>query len=152
MQEVQMRRLALAALAALCATGAALAGTAPAFAGDSGCTGTIRITSLSWSPPQVRRGQGSALTLVARNCTGRPLPGTLAYTARWLTATPGWPQGCPIYDPTPPMPVTITAPTYTATQRFGTILNCAATGFQLTAILSAGGTSVAASADLLITS
>ena len=149
-----MRKLvlaALAALAALFATGAAVAATAPAQAGDSTtCAGTISISSLAWNPPQVRRGQGSALTLVVRNCTGQPLSGTLAHSLRWITPT--YEQGCgPVYDPPPPMPVTITAPTWTNTMRFSTLPTCNATGLRVSVAVSAGSTSVGASAVLVIT-
>ncbi|MFG2040948.1 hypothetical protein [Dactylosporangium sp. NPDC048998] len=147
-----MRKLAVAALAALCTTGAALAVTTPAHAADPACTSTIRIASMTWSPPQVTAGQGSTLTLVAQNCTSTSQQVSLFTYGRFLGAGQGIPPGCPVIDPLPPRQITIAAgATYKATSGYGTLATCTATRLQVTAQLSIGGTTVASgSADLAI--
>ncbi|MFJ8580918.1 cellulose binding domain-containing protein [Micromonospora sp. NPDC093277] len=151
-----MRKLT-AALAALCTTGAALAvlaATAPAHAADPACTGTIRIASMTWSPPQITPGQGSTLTLVAQNCTDTLQQVSLFSYGRFLGADPGSiPPGCPVLDPLPPRQITIAAgATYAATSGYSTFATCTATRLQVTARFSTGDTTVASgSADLAIT-
>ncbi|MEV8515803.1 cellulose-binding domain-containing protein [Dactylosporangium sp. NPDC051484] len=147
-----MRKLAAAALAALCTAGAALAATAPAHAADPACTGTIRIASMTWSPAQIMPGQGSTLTLVAQNCTGTAQQVSLFSYGRFLGAGSDIPPGCPVIDPLAPRQITIAAgETYTATSGYGTFATCTATRLQVTAQFSIDGTPVASrSADLAI--
>lgn len=145
-----MRRFLTAALATLCAGGAALAATAaPAGAATAApattaCAGTIQIASMTWNPAQVQPGQGSTLTVVAQNCTAQPQQASLMFVARFLGSADGIPPGCPVIDPLPPATVTIAAgATYTATQGYSTFAGCTADRLEVTATFSSGGTVLA---------
>ncbi|MFG1903160.1 cellulose binding domain-containing protein [Micromonospora carbonacea] len=151
-QEVSLRKLA-AVLAALLTTGAALTAPAPAQAADPACTGTVRITSMTWSPPQIMPGQGSTLTVVAQNCTDTPQQASFFSYQQFLGSGPGVPPGCPIVEPLPARPVTIEAGgTFTATSRYNTYAGCTATRLLVTAQFTLGSTLLdAGSANLEIT-
>jgi cellulase/cellobiase CelA1 len=147
-----LRKLA-AVLAALFATAAALTAPAPAHAADPACTGTVQITSMTWSPPQVTPGQRSTLTIVAQNCTDTPQKVSFFSYQQFLGSGPGVPPGCPIVEPLPASPVTIEdGGTFTVTSEYNTYGGCAATRLLVTAQFTLGSTLLdARSANLEIT-
>jgi hypothetical protein len=145
-----MRRLIALALAALCGLASALA--APGGVQAAPCSAAVQITSLTFNPPQASPGQGSAATVVVRNCAAQQQTFSAMTTARFLGATSGIPAGCPVLDPLPPSQVTLPAGgTWSGTTGYTVFSGCTATVLRVTVRLSdQTGTLDTATADLPI--
>jgi hypothetical protein len=127
------RFVTAAAVAALCAAGTLLVAT-PAQAAGAPCVGTIQITSLTLNPTPATPGQTVTATVVAQNCTSQPQQASVMYVARYVSASGGFPAGCPVIDPLPPQQVSFAAGgAYTGALGYHTLSGCTATALQVTA-------------------
>ena len=132
-----MRKLLTAAAAALCVASSIMVTATAAHAAPAACTGTIQITSLTFSPAQAAPGQTATATVVAQNCTAQPQQASVLFIARYVGASPGIPAGCPAIDPLPPQQATF-APGGTFTTSLGYLIftGCTATSLEVTARIS----------------
>lgn len=91
----------LACLAASPAVGtAAGAAQARATAGAVCSTSqTIEITSLAFNPPAVAPGGTSQAIASLQNCTPLQQQASAEWLGRWVSASGGFPSGCPAIDP-----------------------------------------------------
>lgn len=132
-----MRKLLTAAAALLVAGSIAVTGPAAHAAtvtSASTCTGTVQISSLTFSPAQASPGQTATVTVVAQNCTTQPQQVSFMFTARFVGASTGIPAGCPAIDPLPPQQATIPAGgTFTNALSYPVFSGCTATALQVTA-------------------
>jgi hypothetical protein len=146
--------LALACAASPLATaGIASAAAAPAHSAPAGCTGTIQIRQLAFSPATVAAGQSSAAGLIARNCTGVAQKVSETWFGSFAGAAPGIPPGCAAIDP---LPEQASFPAYgqlTNSVSYTVFATCQATSLTVTVeITSSTGTLLAEqSATLAIT-
>jgi plastocyanin len=126
---------------------ASAAGAAPAA-----CTGTVQITSMTFSPPSVTAGQGSTATLTTQNCTGQTVATTETWFAQLLNFGPV-PGTCIAFDPIPFGRTYQPNQAATRTVGFGTFPACTASLLRATVRItnSADGTLLATqTADLQI--
>jgi cellulase/cellobiase CelA1 len=146
-----LRGLTLAAVITVVLPLAAIVAPAGADAATAGCTGsTVAIQQFSFSPSSVQVGQDANLSLVLQNCTSQTVQGSVTVLPEYTWAGQGIPPGCPFLDP---VGFSFTmAPGGTYTNGLGGMgdpfPSCQATGIHATA--SVAGTTVTATADLVI--
>ncbi len=144
-----MRRIVAvaASLAVAVAAGVLVLGTLTATA--AACAGTVQINSLAFNPPVISAGQSSTATLVAQNCTSQPIQAFVTWAARYTGPGTGIPPGCPVIDP---LQLNLALPAGgqgTSSMGYQTFASCTATGFQATATISAGGSTLASQSATL---
>ncbi len=137
-------------LAAFLAPGAAIAGTAPPT-----CAGVITLGESGFNPPSVPVGQASTLTVVAQNCTGQTVQGTVYWYGTYTAPGGQLAQGCPVLDPVGEAYKIAPQGSYTLrTAESDSFPGCQATGLHMTVDFTASGVSglaAQATADLIIT-
>jgi hypothetical protein len=144
-----MRRLVGVLLAAAALTSvvigsdAATASTTVA-ADPAACTGTVQVTSFTFTPSTISPGGQSTATLMLQNCTSSAVSvSTIWFGTFTAPGVTGQPAGCPVIDPLPATPMTIAANgTLSATQVYRVFAQCTATELDAKVNLSAGGASV----------
>jgi hypothetical protein len=132
-----------AGAAVLVAGGPAVAGTMSA-ARPATCSGVLRVDSFVFVPAQVARGQSSAATLTATNCTAVSQTVSETWYGRFSsTTTPGIPPGCPVYDPLPLQATFAPHAQITRATSYLTFTGCAADRLTITVSISQGGVQLA---------
>jgi hypothetical protein len=121
---------------------AATAGTTPA-ANPAACTGTVQVTSFTFSPSSVSPGGRSTATLTVQNCTSAAVSVSGTWFGRFTApGVTGIPSGCPAIDPLVQSSTIAANGTATQTMVFTTFAQCTATELDAMVNLSAGGTTV----------
>jgi Cellulose binding domain len=149
---VTVRRLLIAALAALCAVGLAVVGGGTAHAAVNGCTGTFQVGLITFDRPSVTPGQSFTATAPIQNCTDQ----TQTLNGYWLaqsTPPPGAPSTfCAGNDPFPISQVSV-APggTYTAKVTYDISSTCTAPVIRVSAVVN-GSPNVTQSATIPVSS
>lgn len=121
------------------AGGPASAATAAGSAGAAVCStsGVVVVDGFVFNPATVARGQSSAATLAAHNCTGTSQTVSETWYGRFVSATgTGIPAGCPVLDP---FLRSVTFGPYAAVTTstvYSTFAGCTATGLQITVRLT----------------
>jgi hypothetical protein len=121
--------------------------TAPLTIVQSSCTGTVQVTSFTFSPSTVTAGTNSTATLVLQNCTSTALSVQGIWAAHFSEpGVNGVPPGCVAIDPLAQqsnLPANGTATQTLTFSTFGaTIATCAATGLDASVNLTSGGTAL----------
>ncbi len=139
--------VALCVTAGLVGLGAVSAEAATSPAHRTGCTGTVRITSLTFAPATVARGQSSTATLKARNCTGKTQQTTTYWFGHFSGAGTGIPAGCPAIDPLPRALALVPHGTGSLQTTYRVLPTCTATALTITVRVVGSGGTVLASRD-----
>jgi hypothetical protein len=146
--ESQMRRLVGVLLTAAAITSVVIGGTVArasttSAAAPAACTGTVQVTSFTFSPSTVSPGGRSTATLTVQNCTGTAVTVTGTWFGRFTApGVTGVPTGCVVIDPIQQQSTIAANGTATQTLGFSTFTQCTATELDAVVNLSAGGTSV----------
>lgn len=122
------------ALATGTASAAASAGTGAAVCSTSS---VVVIDGFAFSPATVARGQSSAATLAAHNCTGTSQTVSETWYGKFVSGTgTGIPAGCPVLDPFLRSVTFGPHAAVTTSTVYSTFAGCTATGLQITVKLA----------------
>jgi hypothetical protein len=145
-----LRKLSAIVTAAAAGAAVLVAGGGPAMAGTasaalpSTCSGVLRVDSFVFNPAQVARGQSSAATLTATNCTGVTQTVSETWYGRFSSTTStGIPPGCPVYDPLPLQATFAPHAQVTRATSYLTFAGCTADRLTITVSISQGGVQLA---------
>lgn len=141
---------ASASLALAAGTASAAASATPAVCSTSS---VIVIDGFVFNPATVARGQSSAATLAAHNCTGQTQVVSETWYGRYLSATgTGLPAGCPVIDPLERSVTFGPHAAVTSSTTYSTFAGCTASALQVTVSLtsSSGAALGSATATLAI--
>jgi hypothetical protein len=145
-------RAFLAAIAVLVA--ATSAATMPAGAAETAtpCIRVIKIVHMAFRPPTVFPGQSSTVHVAAVNCTDRTQNTSVTWLGRFIEASGGVPQGCPVIDPVAEAANFAPHGTFTGKLTYLVLGGCTATSLRVTARFNKGAAVLAQrSANLAIT-
>jgi hypothetical protein len=98
---IRTASVVLACLASSLAVGAAASAAQAPAATPAACSTsqTIQIVSLQFQPPAVAPGGTSQATASLLNCTAQQQKASTEWLGRWVSASGGFPSGCPVIDP-----------------------------------------------------
>jgi hypothetical protein len=140
---------ASASLALAAGTASAASAATPAVCATSD---VIVIDGFAFNPATVARGQSSAATLAAHNCTGQTQVVSETWYGKFLSATgTGLPAGCPVLDPFSKSVTFGPHAAVTSSTTYSTFPGCTASALRVTVSLTSSGGASLGSATATLT-